>query len=107
MSGIIILVYGPGENYAPAVPAFRLLVCAIPAMFLYLLGGHMLYALGRQRYVTKAMLVVGVLNVTLNLVVIPRWSYLGASAVALFSEWLLWGLLYPRARRALTFGEYP
>jgi O-antigen/teichoic acid export membrane protein len=70
-------------------------------MFLYLLGGHMLYALGRQRYVTKAMLLVGLVNVTLNLIVIPRWSYLGASGVALGSELLLFGLLYIPARRAL------
>jgi len=89
----ISLVYGSGENCAPAVRAFRLLVWAIPAMFPYLLGGHVLYAVGKQRQVTQAMLAVGVLNVTLNLVVIPRWSDLGASAVALFSEWLLWDLL--------------
>ncbi len=95
------LVYGSGASYDPAVPAFRILVWAIPAMFLYLLGGHVLYALGRQRYVTKAMLLVGLVNVTLNLIVIPRWSYMGASGVALGSELLLFGLLYPPARRAL------
>jgi O-antigen/teichoic acid export membrane protein len=70
-------------------------------MFLYLLGGHVLYALGRQRYVTKAMLLVGLVNITLNVLVIPRWSYLGASGVALGSELLLFGLLYLPARRAL------
>ncbi len=53
------------------------------------------------------MLVVGLTNVALNLLVIPRWSYLGASAVALFSEWLLWGLLYPQARHALASVEEP
>jgi O-antigen/teichoic acid export membrane protein len=73
-------------------------------MFLYLLSGHVLYALGRQRRVTIAMLVVGLVNVVLNLIVIPRWSYLGAAAVALFSEWLLVTLVYPQARSALGRG---
>jgi O-antigen/teichoic acid export membrane protein len=43
-------------------------------------------------------------NVALNLVVIPRWSYAGAAVVALASEWLLWGLLYPRSSRAVAAG---
>jgi O-antigen/teichoic acid export membrane protein len=101
-SWLIALVYGQEGDYVASVPAFRILVWAVPAMFLYLLSGHVLYAVGEQRQVTRAMLTVGLLNVAMNLLVIPRWNYLGASAVALISEWLLWGLLYSRARRALT-----
>jgi O-antigen/teichoic acid export membrane protein len=99
---IIPLVYGGTGGYAPVISPFRLLVCAAPAMFLYLLSGHTLYAVGKQGRVTVAMLIIGLVNVTLNLIVIPRWSYLGAAAVALFSEWLLVVLLYPQARRALA-----
>jgi O-antigen/teichoic acid export membrane protein len=98
---LVPLLYGPGETYAPSVAAFRVLVWAVPAMFLYLLSGHTLYALERQRRVTAAMLIVGVANVGLNLWVIPRWSYIGVSGVALFSAWLLWALLYTQARRAV------
>ena len=100
--GLIPLVFGPGEQTAPAVPVFQLLVWAIPAMFLYLLSGHTLYALGKQRRVTGAMAVAGVVNVALNVALIPRWGGLGAGAVALLSEWLLLTLLYPQARRALS-----
>jgi O-antigen/teichoic acid export membrane protein len=99
---LIPLVYGGTGSYTPAVLPFRLLVCAVPAMFLYLLSGHVLYAVEKQRRVTGAMLVVGLVNVTLNLIVIPRWSYLGAALVALVSEWLLVALLYPQARSALA-----
>jgi O-antigen/teichoic acid export membrane protein len=99
---LIPLVYGGGGEYAPAVSPFRLLAGAIPAMFLYLLSGHVLYALGQQRRVTVAMLVVSLVNITLNLVAIPRWSFMGAAAVALFSEWLLLAVLYSQARRALS-----
>jgi O-antigen/teichoic acid export membrane protein len=99
---LLSLIYGSQENYAAAVLPFQLLVGASPAMFLYLLSGHTLYALDRQRRVTAAMLLVGVVNITLNLIVIPRWGYIGCAAVALLSEWLLCGLLYPQARRALA-----
>jgi O-antigen/teichoic acid export membrane protein len=106
-SALIPLLYGRREDPAPSVATFRLLVWALPAMFLYLLSGHTLYALGQQRRVTVAMLLVGSANVGLNMLVIPRWSYLGAAAVALGSEWLLCCLLYPQARRSLTAATKP
>jgi O-antigen/teichoic acid export membrane protein len=98
---LLSLVYGGNGEYAPAVAPLRLLLLATPAMFLYLLSGHVLYALGQQRRVTVAMFIVGGLNIVLNLIVIPRWSFLGAAAVALASEWLLLVLVYPQAYRAL------
>jgi O-antigen/teichoic acid export membrane protein len=101
---IVPLVYGQAETHGGAIAAFRLLVWAVPAMFLYLLNGHVLYALGRQRQVTVAMAVVGVVNVALNLLVIPRWSTLGASVVSLLSALLLWALLSRLTRRGLRGG---
>jgi O-antigen/teichoic acid export membrane protein len=98
---LIYLVYGRAEAYAEALAAFRLQVWAIPAMFLYLLNGHLLYALGRQRQVTGAMAIVGMVNVGFNLIVIPCWGVLGVSAVALLSALLLWALLSIFAGRAL------
>jgi len=99
---LVPLIYGPGGSHAPTVLAFRVLVWAIPAMFLYLLSGHTLYAVGRQRRVTASMLVIGLANVGLNVVAIPRWGYLGAAAVALLSGWLLCATLYPQASQALN-----
>jgi O-antigen/teichoic acid export membrane protein len=98
---LISLVYGTASEYAPAELPFHLLVCAIPVMSLYLLSGHTLYAQGKQRQVTVVMLAVGLVSVALNLFVIPRWSFVGAAAVALFSEWLLAAIPYTRARRVL------
>jgi O-antigen/teichoic acid export membrane protein len=102
-AGVLVpLVFGSGGDFAPAVTPFRLLVCGLPAMFLYLLCGYTLYSLDKQLRVTVAMLVAGVVNIMLNLYAIPRWSYVGAAAVALLSEWLLLAILYPQARRALA-----
>lgn len=98
---LIAVVYGQGQAHGDTVAAFRIQVWAIPAMFLYLLNGHALYTLGHQRSVTAAMAIVGLVNVGLNVLVIPRWSTLGVSAIALFSAWLLWALLSTRAKQAL------
>lgn len=102
LAGVLVsTVYGPDQSHGSAVTAFRLQVWAVPAMFLYLLNGHALYAVGRQRWVTGAMAITGLANVGLNLLVIPRWGVPGVSAVALLSAWLLWALLSSLARRAL------
>jgi O-antigen/teichoic acid export membrane protein len=102
-AGVLVpLVFGSAGEYTPAILPFRLLVCGLPAMFLYLLSGYTLYSLDRQRRVTAAMLVAGAVNVILNLYAIQRWSYVGAAAVALLSEWLLVAILYPQASRALA-----
>jgi O-antigen/teichoic acid export membrane protein len=95
------LVFGRAETQVQSVAAFRILVWGIPAMFLYLLSGHLLYALGRQRWVTTGMLIVAVVNVGLNALVIPRWSVLGVSTVALSTAWLLCGILLGQATQAL------
>ena len=101
IAGVLVpLIFGQ-DDYAPAVLPFRLLIFGLPAMFLYLLSGYTLYALDRQRRVTVAMLGIGVVNILLNLVAIPRWSYAGAAGVALCTEWLLALVLYPQAWRAL------
>jgi O-antigen/teichoic acid export membrane protein len=100
--GLLSLIYGAKGDHAAAEAPLQLLAAAIPAMCLYLLSGHTLYALDRQRRVTIAMLVVGLLNIGLNLVVIRRWSYVGCAAVAVVTEWLLCTLLLPQARRALA-----
>jgi O-antigen/teichoic acid export membrane protein len=102
---LIPLVFGRAETQAPSIAALRILVWAIPAMFLYLLSGHILYALGHQRRVTWAMLVVAVVNVGLNVVVIPRWSVLGVGGVALSTAWLLCGILLAQVRHALSLED--
>jgi O-antigen/teichoic acid export membrane protein len=98
---LMALVYGRAEDLTPTIVTFRLLVWAFPMVFMTMLGGRVLYAIGQQHQVLRIMVVVGLFNLLLNLIAIPRWSYLGAGLVALASEVLLWGLIYRQARRAL------
>jgi O-antigen/teichoic acid export membrane protein len=102
---LLPLVFGRAMAEAESIAAFRILVWAIPAVFLYLLSGHILYALGHQRRVTAGMLVVALVNVGLNVLVIPRWGTRGVSGVALLTAWLLSGILLTLAWQALSRGS--
>ncbi|MBN1247769.1 MAG: oligosaccharide flippase family protein [Anaerolineae bacterium] len=98
------LIYGAGVADA-TVQTWQVLVWAIPAIFLYLLGGHTLYAVREQRAVTGRMVVVALVNAVANLVLIARWRHIGAAMVLLASEWLLCLLLYGRAWRVVAMEE--
>lgn len=100
---LIVLFYGDAAAYAPARTVFLVLVGALPATFLYLLSGHLLYAAGQQRAVTRAMALVALFNLALNLWAIPRWGALGAATVALASEWTLWLLLARAAQGRVRY----
>ncbi|MBN1641592.1 MAG: oligosaccharide flippase family protein [Anaerolineae bacterium] len=98
---IISLLYGRTAETAVSSALFRVLLCAFPMTYLYLLDGHALYAAGQQRHVTVVMIAVTALNALANLLLIPRWSYWAAVGVALGSESLILILLHSAVRRAI------
>jgi O-antigen/teichoic acid export membrane protein len=90
---LIDVLYGDVAGIAAAPGLFRLLLLALPFTYLYLLNGHVLYALGRQRRVSAWMVAVTALNAGLNALLIPRWGMWAAAGVALFSEVALFAAL--------------
>ena len=89
---IIRLLYG--DRFAPAAPAARLLVVGAAIMSLIILGIFLLTAAEKQRRYPAVALFGLILNVVLNLVLIPRTSFYG-SAIATVVTWaitviLLW-----------------
>lgn len=91
----IRLLYG--DRFAASAPAARLLVVGAAIMGLILLGIFLLTAAGKQRRYPVVAIFGLVLNVVLNLVLIPRMSYYG-SAVATVITWvvtvtLLWWVI--------------
>jgi len=90
---IVSLVYG--EGYAASTAALQILIWGI--FFAYLNWAHstVLNATNRQRVVAAIVFVSMVLNIGLNLFLIPRWSYIGASTAMVATEFfnftfLLW-----------------
>lgn len=90
---LIDVLYGDVTGIAAAPGLFRLLLLALPFTYLYLLNGHVLYALGRQRRVSAWMVAVTALNAGLNALLIPRWGMWAAAGAALLSEVALFAAL--------------
>lgn len=75
-----------GRTYAVAAPAFTFLMSTLPFLFMNSLVGICLGAIGRQRLVMAIAGVNLVVNVALNLFLIPRMDYAGAALATLLSE---------------------
>ncbi len=78
------LIYGHG--YGAGAWALELLAWTAPVLFVTNLCGHSLAATGRQRDVLVISTVNAVLNVSLNLVLIPRLDAAGAGLATLLTE---------------------
>ena len=74
------------QLYPESVPALRILALAIVFLFANSAFTAMLYAVDRQDLFAWATGVAVVVNVGLNLVFIPRYGYLAASAITVVTE---------------------
>jgi O-antigen/teichoic acid export membrane protein len=74
------------QLYPESIPALRILALAIVFLFANSAFTAMLYAVDRQDLFAWATGVAVVVNVGLNLVFIPRYGYLAASAITVVTE---------------------
>jgi len=87
---IIGLLYG--EDFLEAVPALKLLALLIPLRFVTYSLGTALTASNRQSKRATAVTVSAVVNVLLNLLLIPRYQMMGAVYAIIITEVMLFGL---------------
>lgn len=99
---ILFAMYGRDMAGPQAVSLLRLLTLLLPLSALYLLDGHLLYALGEQRRATGVMVTVTLFNLAANGLAVWHWGLWGAAGVALLSESLLLVLMRRQKRRALA-----
>lgn len=84
-----IIMRGQDLAAAPlAAPAMAILVWTFPCILLLTLLYNALYALHKQTVVTLAFTVTLIFNVTLNFILIPRYSYLASAGITVASELL-------------------
>jgi O-antigen/teichoic acid export membrane protein len=85
----IVAVVG-GRDYLPdSAVALVILICYLPLSYANGLTQYVLIAAGRQRLLTAAFVGALVFNVVANLLLIPRFSYVGAAWVTVLSELVL------------------
>ena len=95
----IVAVVG-GRDYLPdSAIALAILICYLPLSYANGLTQYMLIAAGRQRLLTGAFVAALIFNLAANLVLIPRFGYVGAAWVTVASEIVL---LVPFRLAAMT-----
>lgn len=84
---VIVKLYKP--QFAPAVPVLQILLVSLIFGFLGFVTGATLNATNRQRVQTALLAVVLVINIILNLVLLPKFGIVGAAIAALVSNFVL------------------
>jgi O-antigen/teichoic acid export membrane protein len=96
-----------GSEFVPAADALRLSLAAVALTFLSVAFSNLYIAKGRQVMALKLGTIGLIINVGLNLLVIPAYGITGAAAVTLFSELVIFVLYLRGASRDLGFGVSP
>ncbi len=100
---LVTLLLGP--TYRPATTAVAVLVWTLPVWFITFLQGNMLTIIERQRAVAWVGLVNMLLNIGMNLVIIPVYGFTGAAVTTLLTE--IAGLLqmFYLLRKNISLGD--
>lgn len=86
----ILILYAGG--YTGAIIAFQILALFIPIRLVSTITGTLLSSINRQGYRMFSVGISAAFNIILNLILIPYYSYIGASIATVLSELLLYCL---------------
>ncbi len=88
----IYLFYSP--EYSNSIAALTILGLSIPWRFVTTINLFTLYATDKQKQATIMIVISASFNIILNLYLIPKFSYIGASWATVFSETLSFLLFF-------------
>jgi polysaccharide transporter, PST family len=89
----IMHLYG-GAKYADSAPLLAVLVWSEIPIFFACTFSNALMAAGMQKLVLWPTVAGAVVNIALNLYLIPRWGALGASWATVIAYWFCWTLVF-------------
>src|SRR5262249_48337432 len=89
LSEPIVALVGGREYLPDSAVALSILICYLPFSYANGLTQYVLIAAGKQRMLTGAFAVALVFNLVANLLLTPRFSYVGAAWVTVASELVL------------------
>ena len=89
---IITIIYG--NKFLLSIIALQTLIWVIPIIFLTALLGNILNAVNKQRVLTIVTALNVLFNVGLNLILIPTYSFIGASVATVLTEALGFILMF-------------
>jgi len=89
---IILFLYG--SEFTNSIIALQILSWDILLLFLYTFLGGLLISIDRQNEMAIAALITAVVNVIINIILIPYFSYVGAAIATVSSEMVLFGIYF-------------
>jgi O-antigen/teichoic acid export membrane protein len=96
-----------GSEFASAIPALNILLVGIPFYFATIFIQMVLLMMDREKVILWFALVGLLLNVGVNLLVIPSYGYLGAAAVTVGVEFLVFILFCSYLQKVVYLGLWP
>lgn len=88
---VIILIYG--TQFLGAVIAMQILIWSVVLIFARSPFERLLESSNRQFVITKVFIIGVIFNVILNLIMIPKYGYIGAGVVTVLTDAFVLGLL--------------
>jgi len=102
---IIILIFG--YTFIESAPALQILIWATVFTFANSSFVQLLQSTNRQLLLTKITFIGMIINIVLNLILIPKYSFIGASFNTLLTEFIIFFLVLIIAQRIgyITYGK--
>ncbi len=88
-----------GEDFTASGPILSVLIFAVGCVFMSAFFSYTMISFDRQRKMIPAYIITAVLSLVLYLVLIPRFSYIAAAGITVFSELLISLLAWRLVRR--------
>ena len=88
---IIAMIYGDG--YASSAAIFRIFIASMPFMFLSMQFNYALGAIKLQGLVLKIIMVLLLVNIVVNIAIIPGYGIKGAACVTFLTEFIGFAIL--------------
>ena len=103
----IMPVFG---HAATSVLALQILIIAVGFSFISIIFNYLVIALGKQAKLIWPNVIFAIFNITANLILIPRFSYIGAAAVTVMTEFLVlvftWLIASQNIKLGLKFAAF-
>jgi O-antigen/teichoic acid export membrane protein len=80
-------------DFANSMLPFRILLLSLPFFFTTSFLQWVLITLGRQKYLMMVYFLSTILNIVLNIIFIPQFSYVACAVITLFSEGIVFAFL--------------
>jgi O-antigen/teichoic acid export membrane protein len=100
----LFALINPG--FALAIVPFRILILSLPVFFLTCLVQWILISLNQQKFLMYAYFFCALLNIGLNYILIPKYSYVGSAVITGVSELVIFIIILTKLRRDKFFKQY-